>query len=221
MATLHIHLDESGNFTFSPKGSRFYIFTAAWTYNPGPLAASLNALRFRLIKEGHGGNLSGFHACADPPLRREQVVNIIRAEPEWNFASIVVEKNKVNPSLYAAENFYPKFLTMVLNFVLRGRVRPTTPLILIYTDTLPFSKPQAKAVEVVIKASCKAESKIPFHVLHHRIEGNYWIQVADYCSWSICRKWEFNDPTFYGQLRCKLAAPEIAPMSLGTGKTYY
>ena len=96
-----------------------------------------------------------------------------------------------------------------------------SPHILIYTDTLPFSKPQAKAVEVVIKASCKAESKIPFHVLHHRIEGNYWIQVADYCSWSICRKWEFNDPTFYGQLRCKLAAPEIAPMSLGTGKTYY
>jgi hypothetical protein len=88
----------------------------------------------------------------------------------WNFASLVIDKPKVNPILYPADEFYPKFLTMVLNFVLRGRVKPGTTQILIYTDTLPFSKAQATAVEAAIKRSCKKEiPTIPFHVLHHRL----------------------------------------------------
>jgi Protein of unknown function (DUF3800) len=222
MATLHVHLDESGNFAFSPKGSRFYIFTAVWTYDPAPLAARLSNLRFQLIKEGHGEKLSCFHACDDPQPRRNMVVPLISSHFEWNFAAIVIEKNRVNPSLYAPEDFYPKFLTMVINFVLRGRVRPGTQAVLIYTDTLPFPKGQIKAVEACIKKSCRAElPNTPFHVLHHRIESNYWIQIADYCSWSICRKWEFADRAVYDQLRGRIAATEIAPMSNGDGTRYY
>jgi hypothetical protein len=219
MPTLHLHLDESGNFVFSSKGTRYYIFTAAWTYDPAPLAAKLSALRFELIKAGHGERLSGFHACDDPYPRRERVVSLITSQPGWNFASMVVEKCKVNPTLYQPEKFYPKFLTMVANFVFRGRVRPRTSQVLIYTDTLPFPKPQAKAVETSIKASCNRElNKIPFHVLHHRIESNYWIQVTDYCSWSVCRKWEGGDTHFYDLLKNKIAAPELIPM---TAKPYY
>lgn len=221
MPTLHIHLDESGNFVFSPKGTKCYIFTAAWTYDPAPLADKLRKLRYRLIKAGHGENLGGFHACDDPAPRRKEFVDLISSHCEWNFASIVVEKNRVNPSIYDPENFYPKFLAMVLKFVLRGRVRPGTSQVLIYTDTLPFSKAQKKSVEGAIKGSCRKELSIPFQVLHHRSEGNYWIQIADYCSWSICRKWEHQDTYFYDLLKCRLAATEIAPMSKGDGMQYY
>jgi len=132
----------------------------------------------------------------------------------------VVEKNTINPTLYPPERFYPKFLTMVLNFVLRKKIRPGTPQILIYTDSLPFPKPQAKAVEVAIKSSCRKETKLPFLVLHHRIESNNWIQVADYCSWAVCRKWEGQDGTFYDRIKVRIAAPEISPMDRGD-QTYY
>jgi len=228
MTTLHIHLDESGNFVFSRKGSRFYIFTAAWTYNPNPMAAKLSALRFQLIKDGHFrpgvlDDLAGFHACDDPRPRRDLVIDILRNQLDWNFASIVIEKNRLNDTLYLPKEFYPKFLGMVLNFVLRGRVRPHTTQVLIYTDTLPMpTKAECLAVNKTIKASCQATLKgKPFKILHHPSESNYWLQVADYCSWTICRKWEFGDTKAYDLLRPRLADTEIAPMSRGDGTLYY
>ncbi len=222
VSTLHVHLDESGDFNFSPAGSRYYVFAAAWTYDPAPLAADLTALRFRSVKLGHGERLSAFHASEDPPPMRELVISTLLRRKTWNFASIVVDKPRVNPSLYEPMTFYPKFAAIVLRFVFRGRVKPGTSRILVYTDTLPFDKKRTLAVEVAIKKSCREGLKgLPFRVLHHRRESNAWIQVADYCCWSVCRKWENGVLDAYNQLRARLAATEIDPMSRGDGTVYY
>jgi hypothetical protein len=223
LPTLHIHTDESGNFDFSPKGSRYYVFAAAWTYYPAALAAGLTALRFEQIKNGHRESLSSFHACEDSPWLRDRVISKILTYAPWSFAAIVVQKAKVNPSIYDPQHFYPKFLTMVLRFILRGRVRPGTSQILIYTDTLPMAqKKHAKAVQVAIKASCQQDQpQIPFHVLNHRRESNAWLQVADYCCRSVCRKWEHANTDEYERLKVRLAAPEIDPLSRRNGKIYY
>lgn len=223
LPTLHIHTDESGNFDFSPRGTRYYVFTAAWTYHPAALAADLTALRFRLIKEGCGESLSAFHACEDSPWLRSKVIAILLKYPSWSFASLVVDKPKVNPALYDPQKFYPKFLSMVLRFVLRGRVGPNTSQVLVFTDTLPMAqKKQAKAVQVAIKQACQREQpRIPFHVLNHRRESNAWLQVADYCCWSVCRKWEHGNNNEYDVLKARLAATEIDPMSRGDRTTYY
>jgi hypothetical protein len=228
VATLHIHIDESGNFVFSPKGTRFYIFSIAWTYNPAPLSEALSRLRFQCIKDGHFrpgvlDDLSGFHAADDPKPRRAVFIEKITQHRDWNFAAIVIEKNRINPVLYQPEKFYPKFLSMVLRFVLRGRVRPDAQQVLIYTDTLPLgSKKEATAANVAIKAACRAELKgLPFHIMHHNSDSNYWIQIADYCSWSICRKWESGDTAAYDTLRPRLAATELDITASGDGTVYY
>jgi hypothetical protein len=44
--SLHIHADESVEFNFAKRGSRFYIFTTLWAYHPQPLAARLRNSRF-------------------------------------------------------------------------------------------------------------------------------------------------------------------------------
>jgi hypothetical protein len=221
--TLHIHLDESGDLNFSPAGSRYFIFTAAWTYDPAPLANDLNALRFALIKAGHGENLSGFHANDDAPPRREIVIPLLTKHENWNFASVVVDKPRVNPSIYGPETFYPKFASMVLRFVFKGRMHRRTPCVLIYTDTLPMTGKKARAAEIAIKSACRSSlpNETIFHVLHHRRESNAWIQIADYCCWSVCRKWEHGDHSAYDRLRARLAATEIDPLSHGDGTTYY
>ena len=66
MPTLHVHLDESGNLTFKPTGSQYYVFTAAWTYDAAPLGSEITALRFALLKRGH--DLHRFHATEDKQL---------------------------------------------------------------------------------------------------------------------------------------------------------
>lgn len=68
MPTLHIHLDEAGNLEFSPKGSRYFVFAASWTYEPEALAAALTQLRFSLLRDGH--DLDSFHATEDKQSHR-------------------------------------------------------------------------------------------------------------------------------------------------------
>jgi len=223
LRTLHVHLDESGDLEFSPDGSPFFFFSVVWTYEPAPLAQELNGLRFALIKEGHGEKLSGFHAKDDAQPRRDRVFPVLTKHTNWMFASLVVNKRRVNPSIREPENFYPKFATMLLRFVFRGRLKPQTHKVLIYTDTLPFSGKRREAAEIAIKAACRADlpAEIPFHVLHHRRESNAWIQVADYCCWSVCRKWQLGNLDAYNLLRPRLAATEIDPTSRGDGTIYY
>jgi hypothetical protein len=75
-------------------------------------------------------------------------------------------------------------------------------------------KKQATSVQVAIKSSCQRElPDIPFHVLNHRRESNASLQVADYCCWSVCRKWEHGNTNAYHRLKVRLAATEIYPMS--------
>ena len=52
LPTLHVPVDESGNFTFASRGSRFYVFGAAWTWDPEPLAPEIMRPSFSLLKQG-------------------------------------------------------------------------------------------------------------------------------------------------------------------------
>lgn len=218
MATLHIYLDEAGGLDFSIKGSQYYIFTVVWTYEPKQLADSLTNLQFDLLKQGH--DISKFHAYEDNWNNRHAVISTIVSDGSWNYAAIVVEKAKVNPSLRRSHLFYPEFATMPLKFVLRGRVRPDTSLCMIITDTIPVSK-HRRSVEKAIKISCRSElpPTIPFHCYHHPSASNKLLQVVDYCCWAVQRKWELSDDRPYSQLRSHLVAPELDV--LATGKTRY
>ena len=186
------------------------------------MATSLTNLRFGFIKNGTGEKPSRFHACEDLQAHRDAVVTTLVEHHGWWFASIVIEKNRVNPSIRKPDNFYPRFLNMVLRFILKGNRRPNTSRVLIYTDTLPLSTKTERlyAREAILKL-CRSElGETPFFLMHHSSHSNAWLQVVDYCSWSVCRKWESGDLRTYDKLRVKMLAAEIAPMALG-GTTYY
>ncbi len=135
MPTLHVRLDESGHLTFAPKKSRFYVFAAAWTYDPLPLAAALWAIRFGANKAGD--DICGFHANADPPPRRALVLQALNADKSWKYTAAVVEKNKVYKALYKPEVFYPRFANMPLRFILEHRLQPGTTQVMVYLGLMP------------------------------------------------------------------------------------
>lgn len=221
MATLHIHIDEAGNFDFSPRGSRYYVFAVAWTYDPSPLARGLEAVRFGLLKTGI--DVCHLHAAEDAQATRDQVVKVLAGHAEWLFASVVVQKNKVFEPLRDPTWFYAKFLTSALRFVLRGRVRDDTSGILIYTDRLPTAKKASvRAFEKAVKKECAADlpKGYPVHMYHHPSESNYWLQAVDYACWGVQRKWETGDTRTYDALRGRLAVPELDVLSRGDRAFY-
>jgi hypothetical protein len=218
MPTIHIHLDESGNFDFSPKGTSYYVFAAAWTYDPAPLARRLQALRYRLLKQGH--DVACFHATEDRQEIRDAVLNLIGSDAQWRFCAIVVDKKKVHPTLRLAERFYPRFAAVPIRFVLRGRLRHDTSLVLIYTDKIPVKR-NRQAVEKAIKLECSKElGGRPFYIHHHPSTSNSWLQIVDYACWGVFRKWEQRDLRTYDRLKDRLAAPELDVLYRGSERYY-
>jgi hypothetical protein len=212
--TLHVHLDESGNFTFKPTGSRYYVFTATWTYDPLALAGDLTALRFALLKQGH--DLHRFHATADKQINRDTVVTAMARHANWKFAAVVIEKAKVYPDLRLPHRFYPEFASSVLKHVFRPHLVPGTNTVLVFTDTLPMHE-RREAVEKAIKTACRRElpKAARFESYHHPSASNPWLQVADYCSWAVFRKWEQGDTRTYDLLSQRLADPELDALRHG------
>jgi len=219
MPTLHLHLDESGDLAFKPKSTTHYVFAAAWTHDPAPLARELAALRFGLLKRGH--NLQRFHAAEDKQVNRDAVVTLMAAHKSWQFAAVVVEKRKVYPGLRDPRQFYPKFAGSVLKYVFNRHVQSGTDRVIIFTDTLPVNKLR-DAAEKTIKLTCRRElpKQIPFCVYHHASASNTWLQVADYCAWAVFKKWERGDHRTYNQLQGRLAEPELDALRAGT-KLHY
>lgn len=221
MPTLHIHLDEAGNWHFTPRGSKHFILAIAWTFEPEPLAHALTGLRFSMLAEGT--NLECFHASPDRQTTRDRVVRTMLADQRWNYAAVVVEKRKINPVLREPHRFYPKFASILLKFVLRGRVGRDATKLLIYADRLPIdTKDRREAVLKAMKTTC-AECKpgVEHHVFSHPTESNKWLQVVDYCCWAVWKKWEFGDTRTYDQLHPRLQAPELNVTSGGDQTTYY
>lgn len=221
MATLHVHLDESGDWNFNPKGSRYFVLTAAWTYDPLPLAQALTALRFGLVKDGH--SIDGFHASPDRQVVRDAVVQTLVSHSGWRFASVVIEKCKVNPILYAPPRFYPTFASALLRFILR-RPAMQRSRVLVYADTLPMdTRAKKEGVLKALKTTCSAELPAGCHhyVNSHRLESNCWLQVADYCCWAVMKKWQTGDVRTYDELKPRMPSPELEITARGDGTVYY
>lgn len=220
MPTLHVALDEGGDLNFAAKGSKFYTFAAAWTYDPSPLATSLTSLRFRLLKAGD--DIPSFHATEDKQAHRNEVVTGLIGDTNWHFVAIVVEKRKVNPSIRQPEQFYPQFGGMVLKFIFKGCLLPGTTQVVTCTDTLPVAKKRegiTKMFKLAARSSLPAGCR--FDIYHHPRASNKWIQVADYCCWGVHRKWEGGDTRTYDQLRPRLFKSELEVFRNGDGKLYY
>lgn len=96
-----------------------------------------------------------------------------------------------------------------------------TTNVLVFTDKLPVHA-KRDAAEKAIKTTCRHElgAGIRFDSYHHQAASNCWIQVADYCSWAVFRKWEFGDRRTYDQLSPRLAEPELDALRAGA-KTHY
>ena len=217
MPTLHLYLDESGDLTFSPVGTKHYVFAVAWTLDPLPVVSDLASLRFDLLKQGY--DLPSFHAAPDKQVHRNAVVEVLLRHDNWRFAAIVVEKSKVNPALREPRIFYPKFASMVLRFVLRERWTGPATHVLAFTDPLPQRK-HREPITAAFKITCRENLNLPFNIYHHPRHSNYWLQVVDYCSWAVYRKWENQDLRTYRQIGRRLATWELDVLRYGTTHYY-
>ncbi len=198
---LYLFIDESGNFDFSSKGTRYFVITSLTVKWPFEFLGQFSELRHQLLKDGH--DIESFHCSEDNWSVREGVFEIIESGLDGLvFDSIVIEKPKCNPAITQKEVFYPKMLGYLLRYICRQpRVRFCKKLVII-TDEIPVSK-NRKSFEKAIKSTLSeiVPQSISYEIYHHKSSSHFALQLVDYGNWTIFRKWERGDPHFYDKIK--------------------
>jgi len=201
---VYIFLDEAGNFDFSPGGTPWFILGSLTKERPFHAYRELADLKYDLIQEG--ADLEYFHAAEDKQDIRNRVFQIISDKLDGCIIdATVIEKRKTGPALHDPSKFYAKMLGYHLRYILE-RVKWTgVAEVVVFTDRIPVLK-KRNAIEKAVKQTLAAmlPKSAVYRVLHHDSKSNFDLQIADYCTWALHRKWTRCDDRSW-----KLIAPAI------------
>ena len=190
-AVLKIFIDESGNFDFSPGGTRYFVLSAVSTLGCADLGKELHELKHALA--AGGDDRQRFHATEDLQSVRDAVFTILEDHTKhecFNVDAVVVQKNKTNPRIRELETFYPRILKILLQYILRRWEGGSPRRIVVWTDQIGHKR-KRRVVEKAIKTYLANELRVrlPYHLYHHSSASEWWLQAADYCGWSVYKKW--------------------------------
>ena len=190
---LYIFLDEAGNLDFSANGTKYFVLGGITKERPFNAYKELTEFKYDQVERGTA--LEYFHASENAHAVRNGVFDII----EKNLAgvaidAIIVEKQRVAATLREDEQFYPKVLGTLLREILKHYPLAEFTEIIVFTDSLPVQRKRA-AVEKGVKTTLATmlPASVRYRVLHHASKSNLDLQIADYCTWAVYRKWNGLD----------------------------
>lgn len=198
---LYVFLDEAGNLDFSAQGTKFFLLGAITKERPFNAYKELTELKYDLVELGT--NVEYFHASENAQPVRNRVFDIIQRNLDGvRVDALVVEKRKTGPALQPVENFYPRMLGYLLRHILERHDLKLFQEVIVFTDSLPVQK-KREAVEKVIKTTLAKllPASARYRLLHHDSKSNFDLQIADYCTWAIYRKWNSGDERSYHHIQ--------------------
>jgi hypothetical protein len=203
MARLYVFADESGNFDFrhAQNVSRYFIVcTIAMT--DCDAGSELLALRRRLAWGGLKV-ADYFHATTDTQEIRDQVFQSLEKH-EFEIQATIMEKSKSMPSIretHAA--FYQHGWFRHFQFGMREPIQRCTELH-VTAASVGTKKGQAVFTEAVRDVLRRTVGKRAYRSSFWRSSSDPCLQIADYCTWAIQRKWERGDARSYDLIKDRI-----------------
>jgi len=209
--TVYIFVDEAGDMDFSVKGSKYYMFNFLIKKRPFNLHEYISNYRYSLLERnldpltGRRLNIEAFHACEDNKYIKEEIFNIISTfnKDSVKSYSYILEKPKVEPNKrQEKDKFYIDNLNLAIQQLL-DKLKIDKNFVII-TDRLPVHKNKNKQVGALkkgIKEYLKNNSlTLRYDIFHHCSASSVNLQIVDYISWAIFRKYERNQDNYYKKI---------------------
>lgn len=201
MRTLYIFVDESGNFDFTPNGSKYFILAALSTMQPFAFGSPLLQLRYDLLPNYACGqsiiDCGYFHASEDTQFVRDRVFDIVRrADHQARVDTVIAQKNKAMPDRYYSQplELYRLMGESMLKYAFnRATWKGYDHVVLVFSSI--FDKKKRGILKQVFKALIKKHApNISFALYFHDSRFDVCNQAVDYFCWAVFRKWESSDP---------------------------
>lgn len=227
--TLYIFIDESGNFDFTPTGTKYFVLTAVSTFTPlqsrDELLNKMQELKYAGWNEGKDDYF--FHATEDKQETRDWVFSAIQKLDDIEVDTIIAQKNKTNPSLYlqskavrkpekdgwtevilkpvrSEEKFYDKVSQMLLQYIFtRHQEDDEVERIVVVLGSL-FTDKKRGYVLKSLKQYLKEKFKKPFFIYFHTTSSDINCQIADYCGWAAYVRVERGEARPWDEIKSKV-----------------
>lgn len=203
MPRKYVFADESGNFDFSRNrgATRYFILTTV-TMTDCAVGQRLLELRRELAWEGLG-LASEFHATTDAQAVRDRVFAAV-APFSFRVDATILEKAKADPMIRSTdERFYQHAWFYHMKY-LAPRVTCSDDGLLVVGASLGTRKRRQlfhSAIEDVVR---QVSPTLEVRVASWEAASDPCLQLADYCSWAVQRKWESGDARSHELIRPKI-----------------
>ncbi len=216
MADVYVFADEAGNFDFSTgaSASRYFIL-ATVTLDPGIVGRAMTDLRYELGWRGTGLD-SVFHASTDAQAVRDEVFACLDPLP-FRVDATILEKRKALPRLQSEQKLYKMAWYLHFKWV-APKIARSGDRLFVAAASIGTKKKRGLFHAAVHDVVFQVSPGVSYRVAFWPCESDACLQVADYCTWAIQRKWEKADDRSHVLIRSKIGT-EYDVWRVGT--TYY
>ena len=187
----YVFADEAGNFDFSLKqGASRYFILATVTMDDCKVGDDLLHLRRELAWQGLNLDRS-LHATTETQAIRDEVFALLGAAT-FRVDATILEKRKTQPHIRAEERFYQMAWWLHFKHV-APQVASSHDRLLVTAASLGTKARRAAFHGAVRRVVDQVSPTLTYQVASWPHESDPCLQVADYCTWAIQRKWEQGD----------------------------
>lgn len=213
---LYLFIDESGNFDFTPKGTKYFILSCFVTFNPITKRGELVRLRYKLLSGGVDQEY--FHATEDKQAVRDEVYAFLASLGDtYEIRAVAAQKNKTNPVLYKESymkgdrliervtgiGLYRKLCECLLQYIFKGKSHQVSKIIVVLGSL--FVGDKKKVLLQTLKHFLKNHfPNARFEIYSHQSCADLNCQLADYCCWAIAVRAERGERRPYQVIKSQV-----------------
>ena len=222
MSRVHVFGDEAGDLVFKPPGNGVsrYFMIGTITLEDCSVGEKFLALRRELAWEGI--LVDQLHATSDRQHVRDRAFELI-ARTDLRFDATILDKRKAQDELRADPLYFYK-LAWYLHFkYVASQIVDSNDELLVVASSLQIKKKRkstkAAVHDAVAEVVNQVSPTVTCHCAFSPAASDPCLQVADYLTWAIQRKYESGDTRSYDLVK-HLIKSEFEPFKKGR-RLYY
>lgn len=203
---MYIFLDESGDLGFNfkkKKTSKFFVITILFVQNEKPIEKIVKRI-FKNLKKKDKKKRGILHAYKEKPITRKRLLRQL-VQKNCKILTICLNKKKVYANL---QNEKPVLYNYVTNILLdRTYTKKLVPIykkIELIASKKETSKFLNENFKRYIRNKIKSDHKLDLEISIKTPFQEKALQIVDFVSWAIFRKYEHKDDSYYQIIKKKI-----------------
>jgi len=201
----YIFMDESGDLGFNftkAKTSKYFVITFVFTKDKVILERIVKKV-FKGFSKGEVKNHNGvLHAYKESPKTKQKLLTIFHEKKMADIIVIYLNKSKVYTKLQNEKHVLYNYVTnILLDRVCTKKLIPTDKKIKIIASRRETNRFLNDNFKSYLKDQVKNNHKLDIDIEIKSTFAEKGLQIADMISWSVFRKYEHGDSSYYNLIK--------------------